>query len=187
MNFASSHFSSCRQRTSGEAASTQASTVGSRALTEFTFQVAIRIGSQVQTQQARMIGGREVFAYDAVTGRPEELPFDPFQTIPVDLNGDGLHELVRGTRHDGNCSGEVLDGKGRILGSVGDPVAMASKFMNLPGEQLLTYSRDGTLRIWSDAEAVDTEAALERYRDPFYALNQRAGICGNHLHVLGGV
>ena len=149
--------------------------------------MAIRIGSQVQTQQARMIGGREVFAYDAVTGRPEELPFDPFQTIPVDLNGDGLHELVRGTRHDGNCSGEVLDGKGRILGSVGDPVAMASKFMNLPGEQLLTYSRDGTLRIWSDAEAVDTEAALERYRDPFYALNQRAGICGNHLHVLGGV
>jgi hypothetical protein len=149
--------------------------------------MAIRIGSQEQTKLARMIGGREVFAYDAVTGQPVALPFDPFQTIPVDLNGDGLHELVRGTKHDGNCSGDVIDGSGRMLGTVGGPVALASKILDRPGEQILTYAADGTIRIWADLEAVDTEAAMARYRDPFYALNQRFGACGNHLHVLGGL
>lgn len=149
--------------------------------------MALRIGSQQQTKQARMIGNREIFAYDAPTGRRIEMPFDPYQTVPVDLNGDGLHELVRGTRHDGNCSGEVIDGRGRVLGSVGGPVALASKILNQPGEQLLTYAHDGTIRIWADADAVDSETALRRYSNPFYALNQRASACGNHLHVLGGV
>jgi hypothetical protein len=149
--------------------------------------MAIRVASQVQTKKARMIGEREVFAYDVATGQPETLPFDPFQTIPVDLNGDGFHELVRGTRHDGNCSGEVLDGMGRTLGTVGGPVLMASKFLDRPGEQVMTYSREGTIRIWVDDSAVDTEMALARYNEPFYRLNQRFTICGNHLHVLGGI
>lgn len=149
--------------------------------------MAIRIGSQQQTPQTRMIAGREVFAHDAATGQPLELPFDPFQTIPVDLDGDGLHELVRGTRHNGNCDGSVIDGRGRPLGSVRGSVALASKFLDRPGEQLLTVDREGTIRIWADTEAVDSELALARYRHPFYALSQRASACGNHLHLLGGL
>ena len=130
--------------------------------------------------------GREVFAYDAVTGARRELPFDPYQTIPVDLNGDGLHELVRGTAHEGGGDGDVIDHLGRRLGSVGGPIALASKLIDVPGEQVLTYSHDGTLRLWADANASDSELALRRYSNPFYRMNQRFAGCGNHLHVLGG-
>ncbi|HBC88365.1 MAG TPA: polysaccharide lyase 11 [Lentisphaeria bacterium] len=149
--------------------------------------MAIRIGSQIQTKKCRQIFDREIFAYDASSGKHIELPFDPFQTIPVDLNGDGIHELVRGTKHDGNCNGEVLDGKGQVTGSVKGTVSLASKILNLPGEQLLTYAADGAIRIWADLDACDSEAAKERYRNPFYDLNQRLSACGNHLHVLGGI
>ncbi|MBN2713480.1 MAG: hypothetical protein JXR97_13755 [Planctomycetes bacterium] len=149
--------------------------------------MAIRIGTKKQTRQSREIHGRVVFAFDAVSGTPVELPFDPYQTIPVDLNGDGLHELVRGTWHDGNCSGEVIDGKGNVLGSVDGPVAFASKFLDLPGEQVITYAKDGTLRIWADTEAEDSPLALARYENSFYHTNQRACACGNHKHVLGGL
>jgi hypothetical protein len=149
--------------------------------------MATRVGGQVQTREGRHLFGREPFAFDAVTGEERTLPFDPHQTIPVDLNGDGLHELVRGTAHDGGGSGEVLDGAGRTIGSVGGCVALTSKVLPIPGEQLLTYARDGNLRLWADLRAEDTDAALARYANPFYRLNQRSTACGNHLHVLGGV
>ncbi len=149
--------------------------------------MGIRIGSQIQTKKCRQIFDREVFSYDAVSGKKIELPFDTFQTIPIDMNGDGIHELVRGTKHDGNCNGEVFDGKGKPLGSVEGTGALASKFLDLPGEQLLTYSFDGAIRIWADIDAVDSDAARARYSNPFYSLNQRLSACGNHLHVLGGI
>jgi hypothetical protein len=47
-NFSSTHLISCRQATSGLASSNQRSTVSSRALTEFTFQVAMRIRVSVE-------------------------------------------------------------------------------------------------------------------------------------------
>lgn len=148
--------------------------------------LALRIGAQRQSPKARFIENHEVFAYDAPTGRPVQLPFSPFRTIPVDLNGDGLHELARGRNYNEQYGGDVLDGRGNILGAIDGAVAIASKFMPLPGEQLLTYRNDGTFRIWADAEAVDTEAALNRYRSPAYTLHQRFSACGSHLQVLGG-
>ena len=42
------------------------------------------------------------FAYDAFTGERIDLPFAGYNTIPVDLNGDGLHEFAR-------CFGEQAD------------------------------------------------------------------------------
>ncbi|UQZ86345.1 hypothetical protein SK3146_05638 [Paenibacillus konkukensis] len=86
---------------------------------------------------------------------------------PFDLNGDGLHELVRGG------DGEVLDRHGRSFGHVGGTVAMASKSMDLPGEQLLCFYPDGMIRVWADANAADSEQALARYSDPFYRSDRR--------------
>ena len=124
------------------------------------------------------------FAYNARTGARIDLAFSAYRTTPVDLNGDGLHEIVRGQP---SGDGEVLDRKGSRIGSVGGAVAMASKFMDLPGEQLLAYHDDGKLRIWVDANAEDSDAARARYQHPFYTLNQRFGVTGYNLVNLGGV
>jgi len=47
-------------------------------------------------------------------------------TIPVALNGDGFHELVRGAA---SGDGEVLDRAGVHAGSAGGAVAMTSKLV----------------------------------------------------------
>lgn len=78
-------------------------------------------------------------------------------------------------------NGDVLDGEGNVLGSVGGPVALASKFMGQPGEQMLAFYPDGTIRMWGDANAEDAPAPLERFSHPMYKANRtqsvaRAGV-----------
>ena len=52
--------------------------------------------------------------------------------------------------------------------------------------QRVEAAEDGTIRVWADGEAEDSDEALARYREPFYALNQRFALGSNALHVLGG-
>lgn len=145
---------------------------------------AIRIGNKTCGPDGRFHQDMTEFTFDALTGKDHPLPFSIYQTLPVDINGDGLHELVRGMP-GGN--GEVLDGAGRVLGSLGGPIALASKISSHPGEQVLTYQEEGTVRIWADREAEDSPAALARYRHPFYRANQRLSSSGSNLAVLGGL
>jgi hypothetical protein len=119
-----------------------------------------------------------------MTGRPRKLPFSVYGTLPVDLNGDGLHEIVRG---QASSDGEVLDRHGNMIGTTGGPVALVCKFTDLPGEQMLSYHEDGTVRVWADVSAEDSDAALARYAHPFYAANRRLSATGYNLQVLGGI
>jgi hypothetical protein len=64
---------------------------------------------------------------------------------------------------------------------------MASRFMDLPGEQLLCYYPDGTVRIWADLNARESRRASDRYGHPFYRLNQRLSATGYNLVLLGGI
>ena len=146
--------------------------------------MAIRIGSKSAGPQGFFRKSVEEFTYDALTGRKCELPFSVFCTLPVDLNGDGIHELVRGVAEG---DGSVLDRTGKTIGNVAGRVALASKFMDCPGEQLLCYSPDGTLRVWADRNASDTEAAQARYAHPFYRANQRLTATGYNQVNLGGI
>jgi hypothetical protein len=146
--------------------------------------MAIRIGAKTCGPDGRFHQDLQEYTFDALTGEPYPLPFSIYRTIPVDLSGDGLHELVRGAP-SGN--GEVLDRHGRTLAHLGGPVALASKFLDHPGEQLLSYHPDGTLRIWSDRNAVDSAAALARYTHPFYQANHRLSSTGSNLGVLAGI
>jgi len=148
-----------------------------------TVAMAIRIGTKTCGPSGRHHLDREEFTFDARTGRPHALPFSVYRTVPVDLNGDGLHELVRG-RPGG---GEVLDRRGAVVATLGGGIAMASKFLDHPGEQVLSYHADGTLRVWADRNARDAPAALARYGHPFYEANQRLTCTGANLGVLGGV
>lgn len=146
--------------------------------------MAIRIGGKTCGPDGRFHQDPEEFGFDPVSGSEWKPGFSAYRTIPVDLTGDGYHELVRGTP---GSDGEVLDREGNILGSVGGPVALAAKVTDRPGEQLLTYSPDGWVRLWGDAEASDGPEALERYAHPFYAANRRLTAVGYNLVNLGGI
>ncbi len=129
--------------------------------------------------------GIEPFTFHALTGEPYPLDFNPYTTIPVDLNGDDVHELVKGY-FEGD--GSVLDRNGNNLGNIGGLAAMACKFIDHPGEQILSYSHEtGTVCIWADRNADDNEIAKERYRNPFYYVNKRLTACGYNLFNLGGL
>jgi hypothetical protein len=146
--------------------------------------MAIRIGGKSAGPQGFFRKGVEQFTYDAFTGAEHPLDFSVFCTVPVDLNGDGVHELVRGLA-EGNA--DVLDRTGKVLGNFGGSVAMASKFMNLPGEQVLCYYPGGAVRIWADKNAADSPAATRRYRTRFYRANQQLTATGYNIVNLGGI
>ena len=145
---------------------------------------AARIDAKLRSAQGEHRDGVQEFCYRAFSGEPVDLGFPVYPTIPVDLAGDGYHELVRGY-FEGD--GTVLDRDGTVLGTVNGLVAMASKFMDLPGEQLLSYAADGTVTIWADAKAQDSDLALARYSNPFYNANQHLTATGYNLFNLGGI
>ena len=145
---------------------------------------AIRIGHKTCGPDGRFHTEMTEFAFDALTGDPIDLGFSTYRSLPVDIDGDGNHELVRGQASGG---GEVVDGTGAHIADLGAPVAMASKFLDLPGEQLLTYHPEGTLKVWSDANAADSEAAQQRYAHPLYEANRRLTGTGYNLVNLGGI
>lgn len=145
---------------------------------------AIRIQSKSLGPGGRIHENLEEFAYDAVTGTPKQLPFSTYHTVPVDLDGDGVHELVYGGP---GGDGRVIDWDGKAVANVGGTVAMASKFLDHPGEQLLVFHPDGTLQVWADLNAEDGEAARTRYEEPLYRANQRLTGVGSNLSNLGGL
>lgn len=127
------------------------------------------------------------YAYETFTGKPVKLPFPSYLTIPVDLDGDGFHEFA-------NAAGEQADRKiydirGKIIGDIGETgyLAMASHFLDLPGEQLLCYYPDGTVKVWADINARESKRAKSRFEHPFYKRNQSLTAVGYNLIVLGGI
>lgn len=110
-----------------------------------------------------------------------------YNTVPADLNGDGLHEFARAFGEQADRM--VVDRQGNEIGSLGEGayLAMASRFMDLLGEQLLTYQADGTVRIWADRNAVKSQRGAARYAHPFYQLNQRMTGVGYNYVNLGGL
>ncbi|GAB4457881.1 MAG: hypothetical protein OHK0029_18300 [Armatimonadaceae bacterium] len=145
---------------------------------------AIRISQKQSGPGGHIHSNREEFAWDIQTGEARTLPFTSYQTLPVDLNGDGYHELVRGL-YQGD--GTVWDRTGRTWGSVGGSVALAGKFMDRPGEQLVVFQPDGTVSFWGDNRAEDTPEASARYAHPFYANSLRLMASGYNKIVLGGI
>lgn len=146
--------------------------------------MVIRIGSKSAGSKGFFRKNVEEFTYESTTGKKAKLDFSVFCTLPVDLNGDGLHELVRGIA-EGN--GEVLDRTGNIIANIGGSMAIVSKFMDRPGEQILCYYPDGSIRIWADKNAKDNDIAKWRYNHPFYKANQRLTATGYNMVNLGGL
>jgi hypothetical protein len=146
--------------------------------------MATRIGHKTCGPDGRFHENMDQFTFKALTGEPCELGFSTYRTLPVDLNGDGRHELVRG---QASGDGEVLDRHGKPVAKIAGAVALASKFIDHPGEQLLSYHDDGTVRIWADRNASDSDDGLARYSHRFYKSNQRLSSTGSNVCVLGGL
>lgn len=127
------------------------------------------------------------FAYQAFSGQRLDLPFAAYNTVPVDLDGDGYHEFARSFGEQADR--KVLDFDGNEIGSLGEGayLAMASKFMDRPGEQVLVYHSDGRIRVWADRNARDSDQALKRYSHPFYEINRRMTANGYNSTNLGGL
>jgi hypothetical protein len=146
--------------------------------------MSVRIGKKTCGIDGRFHFDRDEFTFDCLSGAPIHLPISIYGTLPVDLNGDGLHELVRGIPGQG---GEILNSQGEEIGKTGGPAALLSKFLDYPGEQLLVGYPEGMLRAWGDARAEDSPAAQARYQHPFYRANQRLTAVGYNLVNLGGL
>jgi hypothetical protein len=148
------------------------------------FVLGVKVGKKIRTAEGERRTGVVENTYEAFTGKKVDLGFEVYSSIPVDLNGDGLHELVKGY-FEGN--GDVFDRKGNKLGNIDGLSAMACKFTALPGEQILSYSKDGWIRIWADKNANDKPNALRRYNHPFYKTNRNQTGNGYNLFNLGGI
>lgn len=127
------------------------------------------------------------YAYEAFSGQPLDLPFNAYNTVPVDLDGDGYHEFA--SAMDEQSDKKVYNIRGETIGNLGEKayLAIASKILDAPGEQILCYYPDGTIRIWGDKNAVDSERARKRYENPYYKLCQSLTGTGYNLSNLGGL
>gem|GEM_PF-6710799 len=74
-----------------------------------------------------------------------------------------------------------------MIAKIGGGAVLASKFIDHPGEQVLCFYPDGTLRIWADLNAKDSPEALARYNNPFYKATQRLTATGSKRANLGGL
>lgn len=146
--------------------------------------MAIRIGTKTCGPDGRFHQDMKEFTFNALTGSTRELGFSIYRTIPVDIDGDGWHELVRGIP---GGDGSLLDAQGTVLGKVEGTVALAQKLNNHPGEQILSYTEDGRILLYADRNAADSKLSLARFANPNYASNCRLGATGSNVSVLGGI
>jgi hypothetical protein len=149
--------------------------------------LAVRIDAKRAGRSGFGRDGVEEFHYDAYTGEPRRQSFPLYGSVPVDLDGDGRHELVYGGPRGSEASGDVRDPDGTVVGTVDGTVAMASKFLPRPGEQVLTYLPDGRVTVHGDANATDGSVARERYETDYYGAARRLTAVGYNWVNLGGV
>jgi len=125
----------------------------------------------------------DVYVYD-LRGNPVELPFSPAGTRPVDFDGNGLHELVYTS---GDRQGLVVDRHGREISRLTGKPALAGKLLDLPGEQIVAWSPDGTICIYAFPQAEDAPEAERRYEHPYYQACMRLWAVGYNWRNLGGL
>ncbi len=144
----------------------------------------MRITGQTKDNVGRYYTGITEFVFDALTGKEIHLPYSLFDTAPVDVDGDGLHEILRGVAAGDT---ELLDRKGNQIFYMGGKVAMNTKILDFPGEQVMIYYPDGYVRVFRDVNAVDSPDALKRYAMSYYQRNQYARNIENNICMHGGI
>ena len=65
--------------------------------------------------------------------------------------------------------------------------AYGGKIIDAPGEQIVTWDVDGTVRIYACPSAEDSPAAQARYDHPYYAASLRLWAMAYNRTNLGGL
>ena len=144
---------------------------------------ALEIGAKAAGPGGFERAGVTEYLFD-LAGNPLPVEFPLYQSLPVDFNGDGLHEL---TYVGGARRGLVVDCAGRELFRLEGAPACGGKVLEAPGEQIITWDRDGTVRIYACPEAEDSPVAQERWAHPYYAACLRIWASGYNRANLGGL
>jgi hypothetical protein len=148
--------------------------------------LAVKVGGKVAGPDGVVRTGVEEFLWEPFTGKRVNKEFSLYERLPVDINGNGVHELIgSGDRTDAR----LLTSNGAEVADFGDDAraALISKFLPKDGEQLLLWYSDGTIKIVYDNHARDNSAAKTRYANPFYIRNQKQSAVGHNLILLGGI
>jgi hypothetical protein len=146
--------------------------------------MGIKIGKKSCGPDGRFHDNYWEYVFDADTGETINLGFSVYKTLPVDLNGDGYHEIIRGLP---SADGTVFDRSGNYTGSVGGSIALSGKLIDKPGEQMIVYSPFGSISLWYDENARDCDEALARYANPFYRKALTLSGSGYNICLLGGI
>ena len=145
--------------------------------------MAIRIGHKTAGPKGFSRSGVEEFAWDVITGEEIDLPFSVYQSLPVDIDGDAVHELAR----SGNGGCEIIDRSGKVITKITGGAIIAGKLFGLPGEQIVCKGPGGIVQVWADLNAKDKEEAKFRYSHPFYRANRKLTATGSNRNNLGGL
>jgi len=126
-------------------------------------------------------------------GNRLELPFPLERTVPVDIDGDGLHELLYSQMAPPSWGaaervGLVVDRHGNEVGRIeGGGPSPVGKLLDCPGEQILVIGPGAKLRVYGCPDAVDSPEAKARYAHPYYKSCQRLAAVGYNWRNLGGL
>ena len=86
----------------------------------------------------------------------------------------------------GPHKGLVVDRHGQGMAQLQGEPAYGGKILDLPGEQIVTWDEEGTVRIYAWPEARDTAEAKARYQHPYYAACLRLwAMAYNRCNVAG--
>lgn len=135
---------------------------------------------------------RNEYFYD-IDGNALPPPFPLERTQPVDLNGDGLHELVYTGMAPPSWGGAdqvglVIDRHGSEIGRVeGSAPRPFGKVLDCPGEQIISSMPGGAFRFYGCPGATDSAEAQARYAHPYYQSCQRLTAVGYNWRNLGGL
>lgn len=145
--------------------------------------MAIRIGHKTAGPKGFSRSGVEEFAWDVLTGKRIELPYSVYQSVPVDIDGDAIHELARSGK--GGC--EIIDRSGAVIARLDGGAVIAGKLFGMPGEQIVCKGPGGKVQVWADLNAKDNAEAKFRYNHSFYRANRKLTATGSNKNNLGGL
>ncbi len=144
---------------------------------------ALLIGTKSAGPAGFQRGNVTEYLFD-LAGRQLPVEFPLYNSLPVDFDGDGLHELMYMAGERANL---VVDRTGRELYELEGAAMFGGKLLEAPGEQIVTWDGDGTIRIYACPDAADSPEALRRYSQPYYDNACRSAAVGYNRTNLGGI